>query len=50
MAKLKSKPIVKYDGQDKYVFINGWAQIPGTKAQIFRITLKEFNEMRRATK
>jgi len=41
--KLKAKPIVKYDGSDKYVFINGVAKVPGTSMEI---TLKEFKELK----
>lgn len=48
--KIKTKPIIKFDGQDKYTFINGVAQIPGTKSRAMRVTLREFNEVKEAIK
>lgn len=49
MKKMKVKPVVKYDGSDKYVFIGGLAQVPGMRDKqgaSYTISIKEFNEMR----
>jgi len=42
--KVKTKPVVKYDETDKYVFVNGVAKVPGTS---MTITLLEFNDIKR---
>jgi hypothetical protein len=49
MKKLKLKPVIEYDGRDKYVFIGGIAKVPGMwdkQGGEYTVTIKEFNEGR----
>lgn len=49
MAKFKLKPLIKYQGKDKYIFINGLAVVPGIKikGEKVLIGLKDFNKFSR---
>jgi len=48
MKKIKAKPITKYYQNEKYIFINGLANVPNMRdknGKNYTITLTEFNAL-----